>query len=106
MIKAKDKIKKGKRKNGSAWLIAPDVRNVGHVKISVTEEDAEVGELVGTNGHGVLERSIDSDVDRHGVPREGREVEVDFYNIARGLPYGLGLQSGVDQKRKRGIDQQ
>ena len=56
MIKAKGKIKKGKRKNGGAWLIAPDVRNVGHVKISVTEEDAEVAELVGTNGHGVLER--------------------------------------------------
>ena len=90
MIKTKGKIKKGKRKNGGAWLIAPDIRNVGHVKISVTEEDAEVAELVGTNGHGVLERSIDSDVDRHGVPREGLEVEVDLHNIAIGLPVRIG----------------
>ena len=100
MIKAKGKIKKGKRKNGSAWLIAPDVRNVGHVKISVTEEDAEVAELVGTNGHGVLERSIDSDVDRHGVPREGREVDVDLDDIAMGLPYGLSLQSWLTKTRR------
>ena len=56
MIKANGKIKKGERKNGGTWLIAPDVRNVGHVKISVTEVDAEVAELVGTNGHGVRER--------------------------------------------------
>ena len=58
MIKTKDKIERGKRKNGGAWLIASDGRNVGRVKISVTEEDAKVAQLVGTNGHGVLERSI------------------------------------------------
>ena len=101
MIEAKGKIKKGKRKNGGAWLIATDVRNVGHVKISVTEEDAEVAELVGTNGHGVLERSIDSDVDRHGVLREGREVEVDLDNIAAGLPYGWSQPSGLTRKEER-----
>ena len=101
MIKANGKIKKVKRNNGSAWLIAPDVGNVGHVKISVTEEDAEVAELVGTNGHGVLERSIDSDVARHGVPREGREVEVDLDSIAMGLPYGLSLPSRLTRKEDR-----
>ncbi len=56
MIKANGKIKKGERKNGGTWLIAPDVRNVGYVKISVTQVDAEVAELVGANGHGVRER--------------------------------------------------
>jgi hypothetical protein len=100
MIKTRGKIKKGKRKNGGARLIAPDGRNVGHVKISFTEEDAEVAQLVGTDGHGVLERSIHSDLDRHDVPHEGREVEVDLDNIAIGLPYGWSLQSGLTRRRR------
>jgi hypothetical protein len=99
MIKTKGKIRKGKRKNGGAWLI-PDGRNVGHVKISFTEGDAEVAQLVGTDGHGVPERSIYSDLDRHGVPREGREVEVDLDNIAIGLPYGWSVQSGLTRRRR------
>jgi hypothetical protein len=106
MIKTKGKIKRGKRKNGGAWLIATDGCNLGHVKITVTEEDTEVARLVGTNGHGVLERSIHSDLDRHSVPRDGRGVEVDLYNITIGLPYGGSLQSGLPRKKKRGIDQQ
>jgi hypothetical protein len=104
MIKARGKIKKSKRKNGGAWLIAPDGCNVGHVKISFSEEEAEVAQLVGTDGHGVLERSIHSDLDRHGVPCEGREVEVDLDNIAIGLPYGWSLQSGLTRRREELIN--
>jgi hypothetical protein len=102
MIKTKGKIKKGKRKSGGAWLIAPDGRNVGHVKMSVTEEDAELAQLVGTDGHGALERSMHSDLDRHGVPREGREVEVDLDNIANRAVVRMGPAIPVEQKR--GID--
>lgn len=103
MIKMKGKIKKGKRKNGGSWLIAPDGRNGGHVKISVTEEEVEVAQLVGANGHGVLERSIHRDLDRHGVTREGREVEVDLDNIAVGLPDGWSLQSGLTRRRREAL---
>jgi hypothetical protein len=100
MIKTKGKIKKSKRKNGGSWFIAPDGRNVGQVKISLTEEDADVAQLVGADGYGALERSIHSDLDRHGVPREGREVEVDLDSIAIGLTHGWNLQSGLTRERR------
>jgi hypothetical protein len=99
MIKTRGKIKKGKRKSGGAWLIATDGRNVDHVKISVAEEDTEVARLIGTK----LERSIQSDLDRHGVPREGREVELDPHNITIGLPYGGSLQIRAAQKRREAL---
>ena len=105
MITAKGKIKKGKRKTGGSWLIASDGRNVGHIKTSATEQDAEVAQLVGANGHGVLEHSIHSGLDRQGVPCEDREVKVDLDNIAVELLYGWNLPSTFTRE-KRGIDQQ
>jgi hypothetical protein len=74
MIKTKGKIKTGNRKNGGSWLIVPDGRHVGG--------------------------SIHSDLDRHGVPREGREVEIDLDSIAIGLTHGWNLQSGLTRERR------
>jgi hypothetical protein len=92
---SKGKIKKGSKgkKHGAMWVIAPDGRRVGQIEIGVNREDIDAAALVGAKGHEVIERSIHSHLDRLGVPREGRDIQVSLETIEIGLPDGWRLES-------------
>jgi hypothetical protein len=61
------------------------------MKINVTQEDMTAGRLVGAKGHEVIEMAIHRALDRAGIPREGRIVEVNPKTIAITLPPGYDM---------------
>jgi hypothetical protein len=91
----KGKIKKGNKGKGRGemWVIAPDGRRVGQIKMGVNQEDIEAAALLGAKGHEVLERSIHSHLDQLGVPREGRDIQVSLETIEIGLPHDWRMES-------------
>lgn len=61
------------------------------IHVKVTEEDVQAAMLTDTTGPEILERAIHANLDRQGVPRDGRTVTVTREDIDVRLPAGWNL---------------
>lgn len=59
-----------------------------NLKFQISDEDIAAARAVGATGTQVVERSIHSQLDKAGVPREGRYVKVTTEEIQIELPDG------------------
>jgi hypothetical protein len=61
------------------------------LKVEITEEDIEAAQAIGATGTEVGAFAIHRALDRLGIPREGRTVEVTRETITIGFPPGYTL---------------